>query len=39
MDDHQQLKIVVNKSLSSFIKGTDPKSGEINPNIKEEYEN
>lgn len=39
MDDHTQLKMVVNKSLSSFIKGTDPKSGEINPNIKEEYEN
>ena len=38
-DDHQQLKIAVNQSLFNFIKNEQKKDGEINLNIKNEYEN
>ena len=38
-DDHQQLKIAVNHSLFKFIKDQKAKNGDINPNIKQEYEN
>lgn len=38
-DDHQQLKIAVNQSLFKFIKDQEAKNGDINPNIKQEYEN
>ena len=37
-DDHQQLKIAVNQSLFNFIKDQKAKNGDINPNIKQEYE-
>ena len=38
-DDHQQLKQAVNQSLFYFIKNEQKKDGEINQNIKNEYEN
>lgn len=38
-DDHQQLKIAVNQSLFNFIKDQKAKNGDINPNIKQEYDN
>ena len=39
IDDHQQLKIAVNKSLYGFMKNQEAKNGDVNPHIKQEYEN
>jgi len=33
------LKIAVNKSLYHFIKNQEAKNGDIDPDIKKEYEN
>jgi len=38
-DDHQQLKIAVNQSLFGFISDQKAKNSDVNPNIKQEYEN
>ena len=38
-DDHQQLKIAVNQSLFGFIQDQKAKNSDVNPSIKQEYEN
>ena len=38
-DDHQQLKIAVNQSLFGFISDQKAKNSDVNPSIKQEYEN
>lgn len=37
-DDPQQLKIAVQQFLYPYIKNKEPKNGDINPEIKKEYE-
>ena len=38
-DDHEQLKLAIKESLNEYVKDCSGKNGDINPNIKQEYEN
>ena len=38
IDDHQQLKIAVNKFLYTYIQNQEAKNGNINPDIRKEYD-
>ena len=38
IDDHQQLKISVNKFLYTYIQNQEAKNGDINPDIRKEYD-